>query len=188
MSRIGRRPILIPPGVKVTVGRDAVTVEGRAGKLNQKYEPSYVKIAVEENAVKISRFNDEKDSRARHGLYRSLIANMVRGVQEPYSKVLQLVGLGYRAKISGQVLELEIGFHDPVKYTLPEGITATVADQTLITITGPDKQLVGEVAAEIRAFRRPEPYKGTGIRYKDEVIIRKAGKLAGGAGATAKEG
>jgi large subunit ribosomal protein L6 len=187
MSRIGKAPISIPSGVKVNINNDTVTIEGKGGKLTQKFEPSLVTVAVADGAIQVKRHNDEKAARERHGLYRALLANMIKGVQEPYTKILQLVGLGYRAKVQGKVLELEIGFHDPVKYPLPDGITATVAEQTVITLTGPNKQMVGQVAADIRAFRKPEPYQGRGIRYKDEVIIRKEGKLAGGAGA-AKEG
>ncbi|MBI1744376.1 50S ribosomal protein L6 [Candidatus Acetothermia bacterium] len=188
MSRIGKLPIAIPAGVKVSVSNDTVTVEGKGGKLTQTFETRFVAVSVADGALTVARHTDEKDARARHGLYRALFANMVKGVQEPYTKILQLVGLGYRSKVQGKVLELEIGFHDAVKYPLPEGITATVADQTVITLTSANKQLVGQVAAEIRALRKPEPYQGRGIRYKDEVIRRKEGKLAGGAGAAAKEG
>ncbi len=187
MSRIGKAPISIPSGVKVNISNDTVTVEGKGGKLTQQFEPHLVSIAVADGMIQVKRHTDEKAARERHGLYRALLANMIKGVQEPYTKILKLVGLGYRAKVQGKVLELEIGFHDPTKYPLPDGITATVTEQTVITLTGPNKQLVGQVAADIRAFRKPEPYQGRGIRYKDEVIIRKEGKLAGGAGA-AKEG
>jgi large subunit ribosomal protein L6 len=182
-------PIPVPAGVKVSVSADTVTVEGKGGKLIQGFEPRLVSVVLADGMIQVTRHSDEKAARERHGLYRALFANMIRGVQEPYTKVLQLVGLGYRCKVQGKVLELEIGFHDPVKYTLPDTVTVTVADQTVITLTSADKQLVGQVAAEIRAFRKPEPYQGRGVRYKDEVIIRKEGKLAGGAGATgAKEG
>jgi large subunit ribosomal protein L6 len=187
MSRIGKMSIPIPAGVKASVSGDIVTVEGKGGKLTQKFEARLVSVSIADGTIKVTRHGDEKAARERHGLYRALFANMIKGIQEPYTKILQLVGLGYRSKVQGRVLELEIGFHDPVKYTLPEGITATVTDQTVITLTSANKQLVGQVAAEIRAFRKPEPYQGRGIRYKDEVIIRKEGKLAGGAGA-AKEG
>ena len=183
MSRIGKQPIPIPKDVKVTILPDTVEVEGKAGKLVQRYEPQYVGVQMRDGTLIVTRKGDEKEFKARHGLYRALFANMVKGVQEPYTKVLQLVGLGYRAKLQGQDLILEIGFHNPVVYRLPEGVKAEVKDQTEIVLTSPDKQLVGEVAAEIRALRKPEPYKGTGIRYKDEQIRRKEGKLAGGAGA-----
>ncbi|MFN4218208.1 MAG: 50S ribosomal protein L6 [Candidatus Bipolaricaulia bacterium] len=183
MSRIGKQPIPIPKDVKVTILPDTVEVEGKAGKLVQRYERKYVSVQMSDGTLIVTRKGDEKEFKARHGLYRALFANMVKGVQEPYTKVLQLVGLGYRAKLQGKDLILEIGFHNPVVYRLPEGVKAEVKDQTEIVLTSPDKQLVGEVAAEIRALRKPEPYKGTGIRYKDEQIRRKEGKLAGGAGA-----
>lgn len=192
MSRIGRLPIPVPTGVKVTVEVDRVLVEGAAGKLEQLYEPRYVAVTVEDGAVKVSRKGEAKEYRARHGLYRSLIANMIQGVQKPYEKRLQLVGLGYRVRLQGQELMLEIGYSHPIHYTLPPSVTAEVKEvksggiEAEITLRSPDKQLVGEVAAEIRALRSPEPYKGTGIRYHDEHIIRKEGKLAGAA--AAKEG
>jgi len=188
MSRIGKQPIPVPKGVTVTIESDHVIVEGKAGKLVQRYEPQYVSVSLADGYVKVERKSDEKEFKARHGLYRALLANMVQGVQQPYTKTLQLVGLGYRAKLQGQDLILEIGFHDPVTYRLPALVKAEIKDQTEITLSSPDKQLVGEVAAEIRALRKPEPYKGTGIRYKDEQIRRKEGKLAGGAGSGAKAG
>ena len=172
MSRIGKQPIPVPQGVKVTIESDRVIVEGKAGKLVQRYEPEYVSVQMTDGTLVVTRKGDEKEFKARHGLYRALLANMVKGVQEPYTKVLQLVGLGYRAKLQGKDLILEIGYHNPVTYRLPDSVTAEIKDQTEITLTCPDKQLVGEVAAEIRALRKPEPYKGTGIRYKDEVIRR----------------
>jgi len=188
MSRVGRKPIPIPDGVKVTVEPERVLVEGPQGKLSQRYEPEYVDIVVEDGLVRVNRRGESKAHRARHGLYRSLVANMVQGVQRPYEKRLQLVGLGYRAQLKGQELILEIGFSHPVRYKLPEGVTAEVNEvrsggvEAEIVLRSPDKQLVGEVAAEIRQLRKPEPYKGTGIRYHDEHIIRKEGKLAGVAG------
>lgn len=188
MSRIGKQPITVPAGVKVTIQPQAVIIEGQAGKLVQTYEPQFVSVQMSDGTIVVTRKGLEKECKARHGLYRALIANMIQGVQQPYTKVLQLVGLGYRAKLQGNELILEIGFHDPVSYRLPESVKAAIKEQTEITLTSPDKQLVGEVAAELRALRKPEPYKGTGIRYKDETIRRKEGKLAGGAGATAKAG
>lgn len=183
MSRIGKQPIVVPKDVKVTIEADRVIVEGKAGKLVQRYEPEYVSVQMRDSTLVVTRKGDEKEFKARHGLYRALLANMIKGVQQPYTKILQLVGLGYRAKLQGKDLVLEIGFHDPVIYKLPDNVKAEVKDQTEIILTSPDKQLVGEVAAEIRSLRKPEPYKGTGIRYKDEQIRRKEGKLAGGAGA-----
>ncbi len=188
MSRIGKQPIVVPKDVKVTIEADRVIVEGKAGKLVQRYEPEYVSVQMRDGALVVTRKGDEKEFKARHGLYRALLANMITGVQQPYTKVLQLVGLGYRAKLQGKDLILEIGFHDPVVYKLPDTVKAEVKDQTEIILTSPDKQLVGQVAAEIRSLRKPEPYKGTGIRYKDEQIRRKEGKLAGGAAGGAKAG
>jgi len=191
MSRIGRLPIPIPEGVKVTIEDDRVLVEGPMGRMEQPYDPRYVSVTVEDGTVRVARKRESKAHRARHGLYRSLIANMIRGVKQPYEKRLQLVGLGYRARLQNRELTLEIGYSHPVHFTLPEGVTAEVNEirsggvEAEIVLKSPDKQLVGEVAAEIRAVRKPEPYKGTGIRYADEHIIRKEGKLAGAAG---KEG
>ena len=190
MSRIGRKPIPIPEGVKVTVDPQEaqVVVEGPAGRLTQRYEPQYVDVLVEDGLVRVERKGEEKAHKARHGLYRSLIANMVQGVQQPFEKRLQLVGLGYRARLEGRELVLEIGYSHPVRYRVPEGVSVEVNEvraggvEAEIILRSPDKQLVGEVAAEIRAFRKPEPYKGTGIRYADEQILRKEGKLAGAAG------
>ncbi len=191
MSRIGKLPIPIPPGVKVEVQADWVRVEGPQGKLEQRYEPRFVAVAVEDGQVRVTRKGEAKDHKARHGLYQRLISNMIRGVQQPYEKKLQLVGLGYRAKLQGRDLVLEIGRSHPIHYTLPENVTVEVKEiksggiEAEITLRSPDKQRVGEIAAEIRALREPEPYKGTGIRYADEHIIRKEGKLAGAAAKTA---
>ncbi|OGF53006.1 MAG: 50S ribosomal protein L6 [Candidatus Fraserbacteria bacterium RBG_16_55_9] len=192
MSRIGKLPIPIPSGVKVTIQPDRVFVEGVAGKLEQTYESQYVSVAIEDGQVRVSRKGEAKAHRARHGLYRSLIHNMIQGVQKPYEKRLQLIGLGYRARLQGQELVLEIGYSHPIHYTLPATVKAEAKEirsggiEAEIMLRSPDKQLVGEVAAEIRALREPEPYKGTGIRYHDEHITRKEGKLAGAA--AAKEG
>ncbi len=188
MSRIGRRPIPIPQGVSVKVEDDRVIVEGPQGRLEQRFEPQYVDVVVDDGLVKVERKGDEKPHKARHGLYRSLINNMVQGVVKPYEKRLQLVGLGYRARLQGNELILEVGYSHPVRYKLPEGVQAEVNDvraggvEAEIILRSPDKQLVGEVAAQIRRIRKPEPYKGTGIRYADERIIRKEGKLAGAKG------
>ncbi len=185
MSRVGRKPIPIPEGVKVSVEGDTVVVEGPQGRLTQRFEPEYVDVVVDDGVVRVQRKGDEKPYRARHGLYRSLIHNMVQGVVKPYEKRLQLVGLGYRARLEGRTLVLEVGYSHPVRYPLPEGVQAEVNDvraggvEAEIVLRSPDKQLVGEVAAQIRRIRKPEPYKGTGIRYADEQLIRKVGKLAG---------
>jgi len=182
MSRIGKRPIPLPEGVKVEIGEDRVIVEGPHGRLEQRYEPDKVAVELADGQIVVQRKGESREFRARHGLYRALLANMVRGVVEPYEKTLLLKGLGYRARLSGRTLELELGYSHPIHYEVPEGVEVEVPAQDQIVVRGPDKQTVGQVAAEIRAFRPPEPYKGTGIRYKDEQIIRKEGKLGGGAG------
>jgi large subunit ribosomal protein L6 len=179
MSRIGKKPIPVPEGVQVTIEEERVVVEGQHGRLEQCYEPEMVEIKFEDGQVVVRRRDEEKEHRARHGLYRSLIANMVQGVVEPYSKTLIFKGLGYRARPQGRTLELELGYSHPIRYEVPAGAEVEVPAQGQIIIRSPDKQLVGQVAAKIRAFRPPEPYKGTGIRYKDEQIIRKEGKLGG---------
>jgi large subunit ribosomal protein L6 len=178
MSRIGKLPIPIPSGVTVTVDDGAVSVTGPQGTLQQAFEPRYVSIALEDGQVLVRRERETKAGRARHGLYRSLIANMVQGVQEPYKKALQLKGLGYKANLEGNTLVLDVGYAEPKSYPLPDGVQAEVSNQTDIVIQGADKQKVGMVAAAIRAIRKPEPYNGTGIRYRDEHVRQKAGKLA----------
>ena len=180
MSRIGRLPISVPEGVKVEIEDDRVIVEGPHGHLAQRYEPDKVSVELVDGQIIVRRKGESREYRARHGLYRSLIANMVRGVVEPYQKTLILKGLGYRARLSGRTLELELGYSHPIHYEVPEGVEIEVPAQDQIIVRGPDKQLVGQVAAKIRSFRKPEPYKGTGIRYKDEQLIRKEGKLGGG--------
>lgn len=181
MARMGRVPIDIPEGVNVEVTKGLVKVEGKDTSLTQEYNWRVVSVKVEDDQIKVSRVRDDKIGRAQHGLYRSLIYNMVRGVAEPFEKVLVLKGLGYRARLEGGKLILELGFSHPVEYELPDGIQAEVNGKTEIVIRGADKQLVGQVAADIRAIRPPEPYKGKGVRYKDEEVIQKEGKL-GGAG------
>lgn len=183
MSRIGKLPIPIPKGVQVQIESEQVVISGRVGRLVQRYEPQMVKLELADGLLRVSRLSDSKVARARHGLYRSLIANMVRGVEQAYEKRLQLVGLGYRARLEGQTLILEVGYTNPIRYAIPQGLVAEVLEQTEIVLRGPDKQQVGEVAAEIRALRKPEPYQGKGIRYKGEQIRHKEGKLAGGAAA-----
>lgn len=188
MSRIGRLPIEIPDDVNVSVKETpaVVRVEGPAGTLEQRYEPKYVQIHVDDGVVQVERRGEAKAHKARHGLYRSLVANMVHGVREPYERRLHLIGLGYRARMQGaQELVLEVGYSHPIHFPIPDGVEASVEDsssssiQAVVVLKGPDKQLVGETAAEIRALREPEPYKGTGIKYHDEEIVRKEGKLAG---------
>ena len=178
MSRIGKQPVPVPSGVDVAVDGLDVTVKGPKGELSQSM-PEGVAISVEGDEVVVTRNSESRDDRARHGLVRSLISNMVVGVTEGYEKNLEMVGVGYRAQQKGKDLELQVGFSHPVDVEAPEGIELTVTDQTRISVKGIDKTVVGQVAANIRKIRPPEPYKGKGIKYVDEVIRRKAGKAAG---------
>ena len=175
MSRIGRKPITIPSGVTVTVDGSTVKVKGPKGELARTFEPS-MKVRVENNEVLVERPNDDKRERALHGLTRALIANMVTGVTEGFKKTLEIVGVGYRAEKKGKNLVVSVGYSHPVNYPEPAGITLTTPAPTTIVIEGVDKQKVGQVAAELREFRPPEPYKGKGIRYQGEQVRRKAGK------------
>ncbi|MGB1368641.1 MAG: 50S ribosomal protein L6 [Acidimicrobiales bacterium] len=178
MSRIGKTPIEITSGVEVVVTADSVEVKGPKGTLEQSI-PEGIEVQKEDETIIVKRDNDLRETKALHGLVRSLINNMVQGVTEGYQKQLELVGVGYRAQSKGSnALELQLGFSHPVKYSAPEGITLEVPSQTEINISGIDKQVVGQVAADIRALKKPEPYKGKGIRYVGEHIIRKAGKTA----------
>ncbi len=178
MSRIGKTPIEITSGVEVVVTADSVEVKGPKGTLEQSI-PEGIEVQTEDETIIVKRDNDLRETKALHGLVRSLINNMVQGVTEGYQKQLELVGVGYRAQSKGSnALELQLGFSHPVKYSAPEGITLEVPSQTEINISGIDKQVVGQVAADIRALKKPEPYKGKGIRYVGEHIIRKAGKTA----------
>lgn len=174
MSRVGKLPIQIPSGVTITVDPDFVTVAGTKGTLKQFTMPG-VTVNVEDNQVVVARANDEPKIRAKHGLMRALVNNMVVGVSQGFSKKLEINGVGFRVMLQGSELKFNLGFSHDVIYKLPEGITATV-EQNTITVTGVSKQQVGQVAAEIRALKKPEPYKGKGIKYADEVIIRKSGK------------
>ena len=176
MSRIGRHPIAIPAGVTVTVsGDNIVTVKGPKGTLTQEINKN-ITVKVEGNEVHVTRPNDEKQNRAFHGLYRSLIANMVTGVSTGFTKTLNLVGTGYRAEAKGSTLNITIGYSHPVIMKAPENITFATPNQTTIEVSGINKQQVGNVAADIRAVRKPEPYHGKGIRYADEVVRQKEGK------------
>jgi large subunit ribosomal protein L6 len=175
MSRIGKLPIDLPAGVSVTVDGQAVTVKGPKGELSLVVaEP--IRVSVEENTVTVSRPDDESTSKALHGLTRTLIANNVQGVSQGFSKNLEIVGTGYRAASKGSSIELALGFSHPVVVNPPAGITLTVEGNTKIVVSGIDKQAVGEVAANIRKIRKPEPYKGKGVRYEGERVRRKAGK------------
>ena len=178
MSRIGRKPIAVPNGVTVTVDGSTVKVKGPKGELARTFDPS-MKVRVENNEILVERPNDEKRERALHGLTRALVANMVTGVTEGFKKTLEIVGVGYRAEKKGKNLVVSVGYSHPVNYPEPEGITLTTPAPTTIVVEGVDKQKVGQVAAELREFRPPEPYKGKGIRYQGEQVRRKAGKTAG---------
>ncbi len=178
MSRIGKYPVPVPDGVTVTIDGQTITVAGPKGELTREM-PDLVTLSQNEDGdVVVDRANDERDARSRHGLVRSLIANMMTGVTEGYSKALELVGVGYRAQARGRDLELQVGFSHPVTVEAPEGIDFEVPQPNRIVISGVDKVLVGQVAANIRKVREPEPYKGKGIRYEDERVRRKAGKAA----------
>jgi large subunit ribosomal protein L6 len=174
MSRIGKLPIQIPSGVTITVDPDFVTVSGSKGTLKQFTMPG-VTVTVADSVATVTRANDEAPNRAKHGLMRTLVANMVNGVTTGFSKQLEINGVGYRVAAQGTDLKFNLGFSHDVIYKLPQGITAAI-EQNKITISGIDKQAVGQVAAEIRALKKPEPYKGKGIKYADERIIRKSGK------------
>ena len=182
MSRIGKLPIAIPAGVTVTLKDDVVTVKGPKGELSQYVNP-LITVAVEDNTVIVSRSSDEKQERSLHGLYRALINNMVVGVSEGYKAELELVGVGYRVSNTGNVMELALGFTHPIFMVLPAEIkveTKTERNKNpLITLESCDKQLLGAVCAKIRSFRKPEPYKGKGVKFVGEVIRRKSGKSAG---------
>lgn len=180
MSRIGKQPINVPSGVKVAVEGDVVKVTGPNGSLEQTVRPE-VKVALNGSELVVTRSDESRTARSLHGLTRSLVANMVKGVSEGFEKKLEIIGVGYKADVQGDVVNLALGYSHPIKYQLPDGVSASVERQTLVTIKGPDKQVVGQVAADIRSFRSPEPYKGKGIKYSDETIRRKAGK-AGKAG------
>lgn len=180
MSRIGRLPIAVPDGVKVNLQDRAIEVAGPKGKLRAEV-PEPIQVKLDGQRLLVTRESNERQVRALHGLTRKLLANMVQGVSQGFSRVLEISGVGYRAEVKERALTLTLGFSHPVHFPLPEGITATVDRQTVITLYGADRQLLGETAARIRALRPPEPYKGKGIKYQNEVIRRKAGKAVGGA-------
>jgi large subunit ribosomal protein L6 len=177
MSRIGRRPIEIPSGVEVKVDGSQVSVKGPKGTLTQLLHPA-MKISVDSGVVTVERPSDERDHRALHGLTRSLVANMVEGVTNGFEKKLEIQGVGYRASLRGADLELNVGYSHPVVLKAPQGITFEVPTPTEVIVKGIDKQQVGQIAAEVRKVRPPEPYKGKGIRYEGEYVRRKVGKRA----------
>ncbi len=179
MSRIGRTPINIPNGVEVKIeDGNVITVKGPKGQLTKKFHPE-LDIKVEDNQIKIDRPNDTSFMRAIHGTTRALINNMVKGVSEGFTVELEIYGVGYRANMKGKTLELQLGYSHPVVYEPPEDIQISVEGQTLIKVSGIDKEKVGQVAATIRDFRRPDPYKGKGVRYKGEQLKLKPGKSVG---------
>ena len=177
MSRIGKKPIEIPPGVKVAIDGQILTVEGSLGKLSQWFSPN-VQVKVEVNMIKVSRANDTREAAAMHGLYRALFQNMVNGVSKGFEKRLEIFGTGYLFAMSGQTLQVRAGFAHEVHRKIPTGLTVTCPDQTHVSIKGIDKQLVGQFAADVRAIRKAEPYLGKGIKYEGEVIRRKESKAA----------
>lgn len=174
MSRIGKLPIDVPAGVTITVDSDVITVKGAKGELTVPHL-SDVTVTLEGNVATVTRNNDERVAKAQHGLQRALLFNAVEGITKGYEKKLEVNGVGFRVASSNNVLDMALGFSHPVKYAAPAGVTVT-NDKMTITVSGIDKQQVGQVAAEIRALKKPEPYKGKGIKYADEVLLRKAGK------------
>ena len=184
MSRIGKRPVLLPKGITVKLDNGTLSVKGPKGELSLDVSESryrLVKVEVSATEVTVTRGEETRYGRMEQGLVRALIQNMVTGVNEGFTRILDIVGVGYKADVRGEVLNLALGFSHPVDFGIPKGIKIAVDKQTRVTITGPDRQLVGETAARIRRLRPPEPYKGKGIRYSDEIVRRKVGKAAAGA-------
>jgi large subunit ribosomal protein L6 len=175
MSRVGKMPVTVPSGVDIEVRGSQVTVKGARGELSREFTER-VNFQVDDGVVTVAREDDTRESRALHGLSRALLANMVHGVSEGFSKILEIQGVGYRASLKGSDIELLVGFSHPVEVRAPKGITFEVPEPTRIVVSGIDKEQVGQVAAEIRRVRPPEPYKGKGIRYSGEYVRRKAGK------------
>ena len=177
MSRIGKKPVVIPKGVTITKSNGLIKVKGSKGELERTIHPA-INVEVTEKEIIVKRPNDLKENKALHGLTRALIQNMIKGVTEEYSKTLDIVGVGYRVELKGKNLLINIGYSHPIYFIPPTGINIQTPTQTQIVISGIDKQLVGLVAAKIRSIRKPEPYKGKGIKYSNEQIQRKAGKTA----------
>jgi large subunit ribosomal protein L6 len=184
MSRIGRKPIEIPKGVTVSITKDTVSVKGPKGTLNMKRQGTTSGVEVKQakdegkDVIVFERKGNEGNERAAHGLVRALVANMIKGVTDGFTRELEINGVGYKAEIKGQSVTLSLGYSHPINYTLPEGVSAKV-DKNMLILSGIDKEKLGGAAAKIRSFRPPEPYKGKGIKYKEETILRKAGKTAG---------
>lgn len=181
MSRVGAKPIALPKGVKVDINGQTVKAKGTKGEVNFDVHPR-INVAVEEDKLVVKRGGNERTDRALHGLTRALLNNVLIGVSAGFEKKIEIVGVGYQADVQGKKLKLTVGFAKPVELTIPDDVTVTATDSTHLTISGVDKQRVGQFAAEIRSVRKPEPYKGTGIKYQDEQIRRKAGKAFGSAG------
>lgn len=185
MSRIGKKPIKVPGGVTATLESGVLAVKGPKGELKldvseQRY--GLVNVAVKDGAIEVTRKDESRQARTQQGLVRALAQNMVTGTSQTFSKTLELIGVGYKADAKGQSLNLNLGFSHPIDFAIPKGIAVAVDKQTRITLSGADRQLVGETAARIRKLRPPEPYKGKGIRYENEIVRRKVGKAAGAAG------
>ena len=180
MSRIGRMPITVPGGVKVHVADGTVRVEGPKGKLSRTI-PDQMAVAVEGKTVKVTRLAETRRARGIHGLTRRLVANMVDGVSKGFTRVLEINGVGYRADARGSIVHLTLGFSHPIAFQLPPGVTAKVDKQVVVTLEGPDREELGQIAAALRELRPPEPYKGKGMKYAEEKIRKKAGKAAGAA-------
>ncbi len=178
MSRIGKRPIVIPKGVRLELNGQQVHVEGPKGKLDFNAHPR-MKLSLEQNVLTVDRPTETTLDKSLHGLTRTLIQNMIIGTTDEYTKTLEIEGVGFRSELKGKILQLQLGFSHPIEYEIPDGVKIEVIKQTKIIVKGADKALVGQAAANIRRFYEPEPYKGKGIRYSDEVIRRKAGKAAG---------
>lgn len=178
MSRVGKKPIVIPKGVSISKNENVVKVKGPKGELQAEVHNN-IKIEIKDGELTVQRPNDFKFNKALHGLTRALIQNMIKGVTEQFQKTLDIVGVGYKAEQKGESLLINIGYSHPIFFIPPQGINVQAATPTQIVVTGIDKQLVGMVASKIRSFRKPEPYKGKGIKYSNEQIIRKAGKTAG---------
>jgi large subunit ribosomal protein L6 len=175
VSRIGKQPVPVPKGVTVEIAGSRITVKGPKGELKRSLHPS-MKVALADGQVSVQRPDDQERHKALHGLSRTLVANMVEGVANGFERVLEIQGVGYRAETKGKALTLVVGLSHPVTIQAPESVTLTVENNTIVKVAGPDKELVGQVAAEIRSVRPPEPYKGKGIRYQGERVRRKAGK------------
>lgn len=175
MSRVGNKPIPIPSGIQVTVQGSTVRVKGPGGELTESIDPR-VRVSVEKSEVLVKRESDEREIRSVHGLTRTHLSNMVDGVSRGFQKILEINGVGFRAQVQGRNIQLSLGYSHPVVFALPAGVDAKIDKQTVITLKGPDKRLIGQVAANLRGIKPPEPYKGKGIKYSDEVVHRKEGK------------